>query len=222
MRTLKFLAGLALIPVCYATARSLTDLLLVARPESLGQVPMTTWALLGGFLFWLAFWFFAPMPVRTYVLAHELTHALWGALMGARVSNLKVSRTGGSVQVSKTHFLITLAPYFFPFYTFLTLVAYGAFSLYLDPHLYQPFWLSLVGFTWGFHLTFTLVALAQHQTDIQDTGPLFAYMVILFLNLLGLCLAVVIIAAPTLDDLDDRMRHHLSTPWKTVLSAAKQ
>lgn len=211
MRALKFLVGVALLPVCYAAARTLADLLLILRPGSLSMIPGTTWALIGGFLFWLAFWVLMPMPVRTYVLAHELTHALWGALLGAKVSRLSVSRRGGSVQLSKTNFLITLAPYFFPFYTFLTLAAYGTLSLFYDLDHYKPFWAALIGLTWGFHVTFTFTALGQHQTDIQDTGPLFSYAVILCLNLLGLCIALVAVAPPTLDDLDARMRYHLSS-----------
>src|SRR5436190_23144549 len=62
---------------------------------------------------------FLPKPMRTYVLGHELTHALWALMMGARVSGLKVRKTGGQVKTSKTNWLITLAPYFFPFYAVL-------------------------------------------------------------------------------------------------------
>jgi hypothetical protein len=222
MRALKFLIGLGLLPVCYATARTLADLLLVLHPGSLRMIPGTTWALVGGFLFWLAFWVLTPLPVRTYVLGHELTHALWGALLGARVSRLSVTRRGGSVQLSKTNFLITLAPYFFPFYTFVVLLAYGGMALFFDQRHYEPFWAALIGFTWGFHLTFTVTALGQHQTDIQDTGPLFSYAVILLFNLLGLCLALVLVAPPTLDDLDAGLRRHLTPLTHLAHPAAGQ
>ena len=40
---------------------------------------------------------------RTYILGHELTHALWTILFGGKASGLKISDTGGSVRVSKNN-----------------------------------------------------------------------------------------------------------------------
>ncbi|MFA5043840.1 MAG: hypothetical protein WC567_07635, partial [Kiritimatiellia bacterium] len=71
------------------------------------------------FVFWAL-----PAPVRLYVLAHELTHALWGALLGARISGLRVSANGGYVKLSQSNWLIALAPYFFSLYTFVVILAY--------------------------------------------------------------------------------------------------
>lgn len=209
MRAVKLLVGVLLLPLCYAATRALADLALAIKPEAWTQVSFGAWSLAGGFGFWLFFWRAMPKPVRTYVLGHELTHALWGVLLGARVSRLRVSARGGSVRLSKTNFLITLAPYFFPFYTVLVSIAYGALSLFFDLRAYQPFWLALVGLTWGFHVTFTAAALAQRQTDIEDHGVLFSYAVIFLLNVLGLCLWIVIVASPTLHDLDLALRSHL-------------
>ena len=128
--------------------------------------------------------------------------------MGARISKIKVSKKGGSVHLSKTNFLITLAPYFFPLYTVLVIVGYYVLTAFYDLSTYTPFWLSLIGFTWGFHLTFTITTLMLHQSDIQESGRVFSYAVIVLFNLLGLCLWIVAVGTPTLQDLETLFRDH--------------
>lgn len=209
MRPLKLLLGLLLLPVCYAAGRTLVDLVLSLRPEQVADLPLTFWGLLGGFALWVFIYYSLPRPMRSYVLAHELTHALWGALMGARVSDLRVTTQGGSVRLSKTNFLIVLAPYFFPLYTVLVIVGFFVLSAFYDLHYYIPFWLSLIGFTWGFHLTFTISMLRQNQSDIEESGKVFSYAVILLLNLLGLCLWIVAIGDPTLESIEASLTGHL-------------
>ncbi len=202
MKAGKFLLGLLLLPACGAISLVLYRLLMLVRPESLHQVAPSTWGLLFGFFFWLALFFLMPRPLRTYVLGHELTHALWALLMGGRVSQLKVSKKGGSVMVSKSNVLVTLAPYFFPFYTFLVLALYLLLALFFDLRHYEPFWMGCVGFTWSFHVTFTFTMLGQHQTDIAAHGRIFSYAFIYFMNVAGLCLWVVAVGPADMEDLE--------------------
>lgn len=209
MRTLKFFIGILLAPLCYVAIRTWIDLVLELRPDRVSQVPPTTWGLLGGFLLWLVIFYSLPRPIRSYVLAHELTHALWGAFMGARVYNINVTGKGGSVQLSKTNFLIVLAPYFFPLYTILVIIGYTILCAFFDMRPYGPIWLSLVGLTWGFHLTFTTTTLMSHQSDIQEGGRLFSYTIIILFNIMGLCLWIVAIAPPTIELLETTFLGHL-------------
>lgn len=137
----------------------------------------------GGFIVWLLLFGIFPKPMRTYVLAHELTHALWGLLMGAKVSRLRVSAKGGSVTLNKSNVLITLAPYFFPFYMVLALGVYLLVNIWIDTRAYQPFWFAVFGLCWSFHLCFTLHTLGTHQPDIQEHGRIFSYVVIYSVNL---------------------------------------
>ena len=211
MRPLKFIVGLMLLPVLYAAARALVDVAGMTRPESIRDVSFDTWSLVGGFVFWLILAFLMRRPIRTYVLGHELTHALWGTMLGARIRKLRVSAKGGSVQLSKTNFLITLAPYFFPFYTFLVLVLYGVLLIFFEMNNYRPFWMSLIGLTWGFHVTFTIAMLLEGQSDIQDNGYLFSYVVILLANILILCVGIVIVGLPVLEDLVGSICGHLES-----------
>ena len=119
-------------------------------------------------------------------------------MMGARVSRLRVAKSGGSVTLSKTNVLIGLAPYFFPFYTMCTIAAHAALSLFMDMAAYEPFWLALIGLTWAFHLTFTATTLMQHQPDIAEHGRVFSYALIYLLNVAGISLWIVAVASPTL------------------------
>jgi len=162
-------------------------------------MPPDAWWLLGGLLFWLILYVVMPRPVRTYILAHELTHALWGWMMGARVSNLRVAGDSGSVTLSKTNFLITLAPYFFPLYTMLTIALFAILGLFYEVERFHLWWMGMIGFTWGFHFTFTISTLMQRQTDIQACGHLFSYTFIYSLNTMGVGLWSVVVTSATLE-----------------------
>ncbi len=148
-------------------------------------------AFVAGYGLWLAVFVFLPKPMRTYVLGHELTHALWALMMGARVGGLKVKKTGGQVRTSKTNWFIALAPYFFPFYAMLFIalffIAHAIWNL--ERHMGVLFF--LVGLGWSFHVTFTLMMLLTvKQPDIESQGALFSTTVIYCMNLLVMALVV--------------------------------
>ncbi len=182
-----------LVPLCMAGTQTLASLVMGLDPGE-QAVPYPLLALLAGFLLWQMIFIFLPRPVRTYVFAHELTHALWGWLMGARVSKFKVSKDKGSVTLSKTNFLITLAPYFFPLYTVLLIGLYYILLIFWEVEKYHSVWLGLIGFTWGFHLSFTVITLMQQQSDIRSSGHLFSYAFIYLMNVLGICVWVVLVS----------------------------
>ena len=178
---LRMLVGIALLPLCWACCRSLVDGLVVAAGgESMFSVESCS--LLGGMAAFVLCWMTISHPVRTYVLGHELTHALWGLLFGARPSDVRVSENGGSVRLTKSNVVITLAPYFFPFYTFLVIVAALITYAFLRPLPCLPLWLFAIGFTWAFHVLFTLETLSQRQPDVKLYGRIFSWVVILIVN----------------------------------------
>jgi len=215
MRALRILAGLLLMPVCVAATKTLLALLVSIHPRNAGGWPFPAWALVGGFLAWLLVYFTLPRPVRGYVLSHELTHALCAYVMGARVYRIRIGTDKGSVTLSKSNALIALAPYFFPFYTVLVIVAYYLLGIFHDLQAYLSLWLALVGFTWGFHFTFTLASLMQHQSDIREHGYLFSYALIYALNMLGICGWIVAVSPATLEQL----ARELQTQLHTVLAS---
>lgn len=195
MRLLKFLAGLALLPLCVAVTLTLGTLLQRWLPEA--RIAPAWYGFGVGVSLWLFLFFARPAPDREYVLGHELTHAFWGLLLGARIGRMNVSKTGGFVELSKSNAWITLAPYCFPFYTWVVFAALGGTSLFFDPHRLLPAWLALIGFTWAFHVTLTLKYLLIHQPDIREHGRIFSYAVIYLANIAGLCLGIVAGASPT-------------------------
>ena len=190
-RFLLSLLGLSLLPLLWALILTLIALVKGVSGGS-GWFSPETLSLLAGHLLWILVWLFMPHPVRAYVVGHELTHALWGLLFGARVSNVKVGRSGGSVTLDKSNFLITLAPYFFPFYTVILLLAGALVRLCVGFLPSPPVWFFLVGVTWSFHLTFTVSSLMERQPDIQEYGVLFSYGIILVFNLFLVDLWIVL------------------------------
>ncbi len=214
MKLLKLLVGLALVPLAASATLTLAALVRDLYAGASGPWPASFWGLAIGFGLWLLLFLAFPRPLRAYVLGHELTHALWAWLMGARVSRLRVGAQGGSVNVSHTNFLITLAPYFFPLYTILVMLAYFTAALFHDQRAYAPLWLGSIGLTWAFHLTFTVDMLRHRQQDIQDQGHVFSYVVIYLLNVLGICLWIVLVAPPTLRQYVEQSRADASRVWQ--------
>ena len=190
---LRMLIGVALLPMCWGVVRAFYDSVLAAAGDS-GGVTAESIALVGGMVAFVLCWMAVPHPVKTYVLGHELTHALWGLVFGAVPSKLRVSAAGGSVNLTKSNMLITLAPYFFPFYTFLVIVVALVTSAFIRPLPWLPLWMFTVGFTWAFHALFTLETLAQRQPDVKLYGRIFSWV---FIFLANVVLVLVFLAAVT-------------------------
>jgi hypothetical protein len=200
-RVLLFLVGLALLPLCVVATRTVISMLMAAQPDATLMFPPAAVAFAIGFFLWLAIFALLPTPLRAYILAHELTHALWALLMGAKVHRISVKKDSGYVSVSDTNILITLAPYFFPLYTVLVVIAYLFAGLLADMQPYYLIWVGLVGLTWSFHITFTLNALLIHQSDIKEYGYLFSYAFIYLMNMAGVALWLLAISSATTNNL---------------------
>ena len=187
------LLGVALLPMCWGVVRAFFDSVVTAAGES-GGITAESIALLGGMLAFALCWMSVPHPVKTYVLGHELTHAIWGLLFGAVPSRLRVSESGGSVNLTKSNMLITLAPYFFPFYTFVVVVVAIVTYAFVRPLPWLPLWMFMVGFTWAFHVLFTIETLSQRQPDVKLYGRVFSWV---FIFLANVALVLVFLAAVT-------------------------
>ena len=184
MKPLKLLIAIILLPTISAVTQTLYWLMIEHVPPAKSHPLFSPLTL--GFVSGLLLLLFLPRPIRTYVLGHELTHALWGLLMGARIGKIKVSKQGGHVELSKTNFLISLAPYFFPFYTVMVIVIYYLASIFVSVEPYHRLFLSLVGITWAIHFYFTIQMVMTRQPDITQNGRLFSFIIIYNLNLITL------------------------------------
>src|SRR2546428_5273578 len=106
MKAFKLVIAILLLPACVAltlTALRIAGQLAFSPDAFAGRIE---WAFWGGYALWLAVFALLPKPMRTYVLGHELTHALWAMMMGARVGGLKVRKSGGQVRTSKNNWAI--------------------------------------------------------------------------------------------------------------------
>ena len=186
--------GLCLIPACCAAAFTLWDAIVAAAGATGGLTPEAL-SLLGGIAAFAFCWMALSHPVKTYVLGHELTHAIWGVMFGAKASDVRVTENGGSVRLTKSNVLITLAPYFFPFYTFVVIVIALVTYAFMRPLPCLPLWLFLVGFTWAFHALFTVQTLMQRQPDIKTYGRLFSWTFIFLANV-ALVILWLVLATP--------------------------
>jgi hypothetical protein len=211
MKFIKFIIALLLLPTTVALTQSLYSLTLHQADVTHALFSPLTYGLITGLLLLLIL----PSPVRTYVLGHELTHALWGLCMGARVGKINVTKNGGHVELSKTNFLITLAPYFFPFYTILLIALYALGNLFINLQPYHNLFLFLVGATWAFHLHFTLHMLAnRHQPDITEQGRLFSYTIIYCFNLFTLIIWMIGVGPLTLHTARHQLTDDLHTSYQ--------
>ncbi|MBN2507815.1 MAG: hypothetical protein JXQ71_14090 [Verrucomicrobia bacterium] len=148
----------------------------------------------GGAASWLGIYLLLPKPMRIYVLGHELTHVLWTWLFGGRVKRFKASARGGHVVVTRTNFLIVLAPYFFPLYAVIVVLCFLLGRLLWNGSALQVWFHLLIGAAYAFHVTLTWNALQTRQTDIASQGYFFSAVVIFLGNVLVLLLGIPLLA----------------------------
>lgn len=180
--------ALLLSPLVYTSA--VTTWRILIRSTSAD----TAWApTLAGAGCWITAFILLPKPLWTYVLGHEFTHALCTWLSGGTVKQMKVRSSGGHVVVSKSNIVITLAPYFFPLYLILVLVAFSVSHQIwnLTSHFIWLHFLS--GAAYAYHLTFTGYVLQRRQADLEEYGYLLSWIVILLGNFSVLIFLIPII-----------------------------
>lgn len=173
----KLIIALALLPVCAGAAKALWTVLRAGYGADTVWVP-----LLAGAACWVVIFLLLPKPMWLYVLGHEFTHALWTWLFGGKVKKMKVTSSGGHVVISKTNFVIALAPYFFPVYAAIVILVFAIGHLIWNWHSYLVYFYLVVGAAYAFHVTLTFHVLRTEQSDITSQGWLFSVVVIFLGN----------------------------------------
>ncbi len=174
---LKVLLGLALLPLCAGFTWQLG-----VQIFSTAYKPMLPYYFLAGGLSYLTMHLLFKKPILTYVFGHELTHALFAVLFGGSVKSFQAGERGGRVTVTKSNFIITLAPYFFPLYTAIAILFYG---LAAAAGSAGGVGLSVfvVGASFSFHIVLTSVFLQEDQSDIREHGAFFSFPLIYLFNI---------------------------------------
>jgi hypothetical protein len=177
-RILKILFGLSLVPFCMGFAWQFATTVFTVRYR-----PDTPYYFVAGGLTYLVIHFLFKKPVLTYVIGHELTHAFFALLFGGAVKSIHASERGGRVTITKSNFIITLAPYFFPLYTSLALILYWTARAADARGMTTSILIFLSGATFALHLVLTIVFLQADQNDIREEGAIFSYPLILLFNI---------------------------------------
>ena len=177
-KILKILLGLVLIPFCIGYTWELASEITTLRYKA--GLP---YYFLAGCLCYLTMHILFRKPIFTYVVAHELTHALFAILSGGSVKSFQASDRGGRVTVTKSNFMITLAPYFFPLYTFILILFWWiAVASGARPAVTITL-VVLSGAAFAFHLMLTFIFLQTDQNDIREEGAVFSYPLIYLFNI---------------------------------------
>lgn len=186
--------GVALLPLSASLSWVCARTLAGVAVGSAGAAPFAAGLSLAGAA-WLASRFAPERPGGpaawagratrwAYVLGHELTHALAAWALGANVYGIKVSETGGHVDLSRSNAFIALAPYCVPLYVCLVALGYRL-ALWARPGFGgEALFLGLMGAALAFHLLLTWDALTQaSQPDLKAAGgALFSWSVIAAVN----------------------------------------
>jgi hypothetical protein len=169
----------------------------------------------------LLVWGFSDQLLYLYVFGHELTHVIFIYLCGGKVfGDIRVSVTGGHVVTNKSNLLISLSPYFVPFYTVLIGTGFLVARLLVDlnatiqlgPLAFKPIYLfyAMIGFSWTMHIYYTLTMLLKDQPDLHMNGTLMSLLVIYLAN------SIVVTAFVILASSSVTLRSFL-TDWSTNL-----
>jgi len=192
-KAISILLGIALVPFCIGFTWQLGMTVFEIRYK-----PDLPYFFVAGALAYSTLHLLFKKPIMAYVFGHELTHALFAVLFGGSVKSFHASDRGGRVTITKSNFIITLAPYFFPLYTFIVLLLYGtAVAAGLQRAIA---WLVfLAGATFAFHLVLTVIFLQTEQTDIREYGLIFSFPLIVLFNVTFTALLIRVLLAENME-----------------------
>lgn len=208
-RIIKIGIGIISIPLIFASGRAFA-----LQLKSFATAPnRISLSFFGGFASYLIFQLLFFKPMRTYVFGHELNHALWSMMFGGRVKRFMVRAEHGKVVLTKTNFLVNLAPYFFPLYSFFIVILYFILKCFGKEQKFFVFIIFSLGATFSFHLALLLYAFSLRQSDIKKTGRLFSLTLIILLNIIIAVFLLKFIMPDTID-ISNFTHETLQVTWK--------
>jgi hypothetical protein len=102
------------------------------------------------------------------------------------------------VTITKSNFVITLAPYFFPLYTFAALIMYWL-AVIAGVRMAAGWLVFAAGTTYSFHILLTFIFLQADQNDIKEHGAIFSYPLIYLFNILFAALLIWLLLADNMN-----------------------
>jgi hypothetical protein len=184
----KMILALLLLPICMGGTSALGRVLRSSGGADTVWVP-----LVAGAACWVVIYLLLPKPMWLYVVGHELTHVVWTWLFWGRVKRFRATARGGHVVVTRGNFLVTLAPYFFPFYAVVVVALFGLGHLLWGWTQHLAWFHLFLGAAYAFHVTLTLQILQTRQTDVTDQGYFFSGVILWLGNVSVLLLGVAVL-----------------------------
>jgi hypothetical protein len=220
MRLLRnILAFIALPAVLAAGYAFITNFLIFSVSSGIKYIPF--WI---GVICYIAFQVILYKPMKTYIFGHELSHAIAGLLSGAKVKKFNVGENSGNVVLTKDNIWITLAPYFFPIYTIVIMIAYVCLGWFMNIKQLYGYYLFLVGFSISFHIALTVYILTIEQPDLKVYGVFFSYVIILAVNVVVFTFisALAFEDAINVKNVFFQAYHNIINTYKFIYSGAKE
>jgi len=196
----RLLMAAILLPLCWVTTWTFLKRFSHATLEQGFWHSPQFWYFTVGVLLMLG-WFWSklaqPFFLYLYVFGHEVTHAAFVKCFGGRVLDMEWSSEGGYVTTDKTNWVISLSPYFVPFWSVIAVIVYVAASLFFEIlPIGNLIFYGVIGATWGFHLAWTLWMIPRDQPDLRDNGTFLSLVLIYFGNLIVL-ITLLCLSSPT-------------------------
>lgn len=151
--------------------------------------PWFLWFALGAIVFPIMNRFLKKNIEVTKTFTHELTHGITALMTFRKIVSFHVKEREGVIYTSgpeSTRFLVTLAPYCFPIFTFPLLM----FRCIVEPSM-LPIIDVLIGFTAGLHIVCFKEQTGNYQTDIKSHPLFFSYLYITTVLLFDICLILL-------------------------------
>ena len=181
----KIILALLLLPFCIGSVMALWQVIVRSGNAQIIWLPT-----LAGGIIWILIFIFLPNPKWMYVLGHELTHALWSFPFGGKLKKIKVTSAGGHVAITKSNFLVSLAPYFFPLYAVFVIIIFYIGNFFWNWTPYVSYFYFFIGVAYAFHITLTFRILKIKQPDIVGEGYLFSTVIIFLGNICVLLVGI--------------------------------
>ena len=178
-KTIKYLIAIATLPLTLGFSRAFYGQL-----SDVSYVGPRLHLVLWGIIIYMLMHVLFHKPIYIYTLGHEAIHILATWMCGGHVTNVNISRSGGSVSTSKTNFFIELSPYFIPTYTVLLIFLMPVVRYKLSNPQFLAGYIFLLGFTLGMHLIMTAEVLKIRQPDLMKSGYPFSVTLIFIGNLI--------------------------------------
>jgi hypothetical protein len=195
----RWLLAIMLLPFCWVTSWTLLKTFSHATLEQgFWQSPQFWYFIVGSLL--MLGWFFSKIGqsffLYLYVFGHELTHAAFVKCFGGKVYDMEWGSTGGYVTTDKSNWVISLSPYFVPFWSVVAVIVYAVPSFFMElPGEADLVFYASIGASLSFHMAWTIWMIPRDQPDLKDNGT-FLSLVLIYLGNLVVLVGLLCFSTP--------------------------